>query len=105
MKAVLSSLVALFLFAGAVLPAEKIEKGIVPGTLVVVGVKHGTGDVKAKASDLIEFQIANPALAKRVTNVNVTTEGAVRKAAVVNTGVGIPGGSKISVFVAAEKPG
>jgi len=79
--------------------AASIAAPVSPGNLHVLEAKGGAEEIKAEPTDVIELRIPNPALAKRVHDVDVTTAGDGILAGVANTSDKKPGSDRISIFV------
>ena len=98
-----SALIA-FLFIALVASAAPV----VPGTVHML--KDGDKEVKAKAGDIVVARIPNPALAKMVSDLDITVTGGAKLAGAVNAsdvrdGRSVPGSGHIRIYVTVEKAG
>lgn len=87
-------------FALLTLASAVVAAPVTPGELHVVPAKGGDKEIKAQVNDVIEARIPNPALPKRVHDVDVTVGGDGVLAGVVNTkDPKLIGSDRISIFV------
>ena len=72
----------------------------VPGKLHVEIAKAGDVEIKVQPTDVIELRIPNPALAKKVRDLDVAAQGDAIFAGAVNTSdPKVPGSGRISLFI------
>jgi hypothetical protein len=71
-----------------------------PGTLHIIDGKAGNKEIAAKANDVVEIQIANPALPVMVSNVDISVAGAAKFGGLVDSSPpGVAGGGRLSAYI------
>jgi hypothetical protein len=91
-----------FMFCAALVYADPVT----PGEIQIV--QAGDKEAKAKPGDIVAIRIPNPALAKMVSDLDVSAKAGAKFVGAVNAndkrdGKNIPGSTHILVYVAIEK--
>ena len=92
---------ALFVSSVLMVAVGAVAAGpIIPGKLHRLEIKGGDAEIKVEPTDVIELRIPNPALAKKVHDVDVKVEGDAIFGGAANTSEPkLVGSDRISIFI------